>query len=203
MIEYKFSVDFSSDGCVYENLVHIVNRFGIPTRMLEIGTYEGLTSFWFSDMIRDTGRSIEIHVIDPHVGSNDLTDVSFIDIKQNFLHNLSVHKGNVNYIQKYSTEGLLDLISKNMKFNLIYIDGDHRASQVLTDLVLSWQLIDVGGLILCDDCTDWMFEDSNGFAAPHMSPRMAVESFLQCNWNKIKIVKLPNSSQTAFLKIKE
>jgi hypothetical protein len=48
-----------------------------------------------------------------------------------------------------------------------------------------------------------MFEDSNGFAAPHMSPRMAVESFLQCNWNKIKIVKLPNSSQTALLKIKE
>jgi cephalosporin hydroxylase len=203
MNNYKFSVDFSSDGCSYENLFEIIKRYGIPSTMIEIGVYEGRTSLWLSDQINALGKSIEIYAIDPHEGSNDLTDVEFVNIKSNFLHNISIHKGNIKYIEKNSTEGLLELISKKVKVDLIYIDGDHRSSQVLTDLVLSWQLIEVGGMILCDDSTDWKFEDSKDIPAAQMSPRMAVEFFIQCNWDRIKIVKLPNSSQTAFLKIKK
>jgi cephalosporin hydroxylase len=203
MNEYRFSVDFSSDGCTYENLTSIVNSYGMPKSMIEIGVYEGRTSFWLSDIIRNSGGSIKIYVVDPHEGSSDLTDVDFKKIKENFLYNLSIHNGNATYVQKYSTEGLLELIHKNIIVDLIFIDGDHRASQVLTDLVLSWQLIGVGGMILCDDSTDWKYEDTNGFASSQMSPRMAIEMFIQCNWHKMKIVKLPNSSQTAFIKMAE
>jgi cephalosporin hydroxylase len=203
MSDYRFSVDFSSDGCVYENLSSIVNRYGVPSSMIEIGVYEGRTSFWFSDQVRNLGKSIQIYAIDPHYGSNDLTDVEFVDIKKNFLHNLSVHKGSVTYIEKKSTKGLLELIQQNVKVDLIYIDGDHRAFQVLADLVLAWQLIGIGGLILCDDSTDWKHQDTAEIPAAQMSPRMAVEFFIQCHWDRLKILKLPNSSQTAFLKIRE
>lgn len=83
---------------------------------------------------------------------------------------------------------------------MIYIDGDHRASQVLIDIVLSWQLLNIGGMILCDDSTDWKYEDEKGYAPAQMSPRMAIESFINCNWDKIKVIRMPNASQTAFIK---
>lgn len=203
MSDYRFSVDFSSDGCVYDNLAAIVNTCGVPSKMVEVGVYEGRTSFWFSDKMREVGYPIEIYAIDPHKGSNDLTDVEFTEIKKNFLHNLSVHTGNVTYIEKNSTDGLLELIQRGVKVDLIYIDGDHRSFQVMADLVLAWQLINVGGLILCDDSTDWKYQDTTDIPPAQMSPRMAVEFFIQCHWDRLKIVKLPNSSQTAFVKTKE
>lgn len=202
MTKYKFSVDFAHDGHVYKNLSYIVHKFGVPHKMIEIGTYEGRTSFWLSDLVIDAGHAIEIYVIDPHERSDDLSDISFNTIKNNFLYNLSAHKGKVNYINKYSTDGLLELINSDIKVNLVYIDGDHRASQVMTDLVLAWQLLTVGGLILCDDYNGWKFKDNNGCEAAQMSPKMAIDSFIQCNWDKIQIIKIPDSSQIAFVKTK-
>lgn len=99
MKNYKFSMDFSYNGCVYDNLAYIVKNFGIPGKMIEIGVYEGRTSFWFSNFVSNHGN-MTIYAIDPHEGSNDLTDVNFSDIKSNFEHNLSIHDHDVRYIKK-------------------------------------------------------------------------------------------------------
>lgn len=187
--------------------MHIMKKCGVPGKTIEIGTYEGYTSFWLSDFfVANEFKESKIYAIDPHVGSDDLPEIDFGLIKENFDYNLSTNKNeNVIYIQKDSTSALLDLIAQKSlfkeKIDLIYIDGDHRANQVLVDLVLSWQLLGIGGVILCDDCTEWKYTDKNGVSAAQMSPRMAVEAFIQCNWHKLKIIKLPNSSQTAFQKI--
>lgn len=198
-------MNFYADDSFYQNIIHIIKNYGIPKNIIEIGVYEGLATFWLSDTINEIDKNInaKIYAIDPHAGSEDLKDKDFNVIKNNFLYNLSICKNNVEYIQKYSTEALLYLIQKNVKVDLIYVDGDHRASQVLTDLVLAWELINVGGMILCDDSTDWKYKDANKFASAQLSPRMAIESFIQCNWHKLDIVKLPNSSQTAFVKISQ
>lgn len=203
-MNYKFSVNFHSDNRTIQNVSKLVNIFGFPSTIIEIGVYEGYTTFWLSDILTEHNPNLKIYAIDPHIGSNDLTEVDFNEIQSNFEHNLNsnMHK-NIEYIRKFSKDGLVDLINQKIKAEFIYIDGDHRAAGVLSDLVLSWELLAIGGVIMCDDSTSWRFEDKNGTCSPHMSPRMAIEMFISCYWDKLKPIDLPHSGQTAFLKISE
>ena len=114
-----------------------------------------------------------------------------------------LYNKNITYIPKHSTDGLIELINDNVQAELIYIDGDHKASEVLADLVLSWKLLRVGGVILCDDTTTWRYTDKNGTQSAQMSVRMAVEMFIQCNWQKLNILSLPDGTPTAFIKTAE
>lgn len=201
--DYKFTMDFNCAGGSFTNLANIVNRFGIPTSYIEVGVYEGSTAFWVAEHMTPHNKNLKIYAIDPHDFSNDLeTDLSIIG--DNFVHNLDVNKHkNVEYIKKYSDQGLIDLINREVKAELIYIDGDHRASTVLSDLVLAWKLLEVGGVMLCDDTGTWRFVDENGTASAQMSPRLAVESFINCYWHKLSILQLPDSTQTAFVKLED
>ena len=67
-------------------------------------------------------------------------------------------------------------------------------------LVLSFDILAPGGMIVCDDSISWKYKDKNGNEDPQMSPRMAVESFIMCNWSKIEPFSLPSGHQTAFIK---
>lgn len=200
---YRFTMDFNCGKGAIENIFSLIKQYGVPNTFIEIGIFEGSTLFTVNDQCAPINNKFKIYAIDPHVGSNDMTE-DFNEVHNNFLYNLDVCKfKNVEYVQKYSKDGLLDLINKNVKAQLIYIDGDHKAGEVLTDLVLSWQLLDIGGVILCDDTTTWKFKDKNGTCSAQMSPRLAVESFIQCNWHKLNILNLPDGSQTAFMKVAE
>lgn len=197
---YKYTMNFSADGCTYDNMMHVLRTYGVPKTYIEVGLYEGATVFWLADILERFG-DYKIYAIDPHEGSVDLDSVDFNKIKETFAHNMNVKKFNIEYMQEYSTPALFKLINSGIKADLIFIDGDHRAAQVLTDIVISWELLNIGGVIICDDSTDWKYTDKNNTSAVQMSPRLAVESFISCNWHKLDIVKLPNSSQTAFRKI--
>lgn len=200
---YKFSMNFNMGRGAIENLTNLINTYGVPNRIVEIGVFEGSTTFWMADNITPHNPNLMIDAIDPHVGSNDMSE-DFNVVQQNFVHNLNAcqHK-NVNYIKDFSKRGLMYLIQDGVKAQLIYIDGDHKAGEVLTDLVLSWEILEVGGVILCDDTTTWKYIDHNGTSSAQMSPRLAVETFIQCNWHKIRILSLPDGSQTAFMKVSE
>lgn len=198
---YRFTMDFNVIGGSKQNIAHIVNNFGIPNTIVEVGVFEGGTTFWMSDELTKHNEKLKIYAIDPHRDSVDLKD-DLNEVHERFVHNLKVnsHK-NIEYIRDYSENGLIDLINRGVKPELIYIDGDHRASEVLTDLVLSFKLLVPGGVILCDDATDWKYTDEHGVSATQMSPRMAIEMFVACNWNKITPIRMPDAGQTAFKKL--
>lgn len=203
-MDYRFTVNFHGDDRTVHNMSKVFNTFGCPNTIVEVGVYEGYTTFWMSDILSNHNSDLKIYAVDPHVGSNDLTEVDFNEIKGNFCHNLEANENkNVEYVCKYSVDGLTDLIKDGVKADLIYIDGDHRAGEVLTDLVLSWKLLNVGGIIMCDDSTSWRFMDKNGACSPHMSPRMAIEMFIGCYWDRLTPIDLPIGTQTAFMKIKD
>ena len=172
------------------NITDLVNTYGVPNTIIEVGVFEGSTTFWMSDTLTPHNKNLLIHAVDPHTGSIDMLE-DFTDVKAAFVHNLSVstHK-NVNYISKPSKVGLMDLINADTKAELIY-------------MVLAWEILVVGGVILCDDTTTWRYADKNGTMSAQMSPRMAVEMFIQCNWHKLKILALPDGSQTAIMKVSE
>ena len=198
---YRFTMDFNYSGGAKQNIGHIINKFGVPNTIVEIGVFEGGTTFWLSDELSKYNTNLKIYAVDPHIGSNDMSEDP-VEIQQNFVHNLSVNANkNVEYIRKASEDGLIDLINMGIRPELIYVDGDHKAAEVLTDLVLSYKMLVPGGVILCDDCIDWQYTDKNGTTAAQMSPRMAIEMFLACYWHKVKPIALPNTGQTAFIKI--
>lgn len=200
---YNYTMDFNCGRGALTNISNFINNYGVPNTIIEVGVFEGSTTFWLADQLTPYNPNLKIYAIDPHVGSNDMTE-DFNLIQKNFVHNLNTceHK-NVTYVQKHSQDGLIDLINQGVQAELIYIDGDHKASEVLTDLVLSWKLLKVGGVILCDDTTTWRYTDKNGTQSAQMSVRMAVEMFIQCNWHKVNILNIPDGSQTAFMKIQE
>ena len=201
MSNYKFTMDFNYDGGAKQNITEIINKFGLPNTYIEVGVFEGGTTFWLSDSITPHNKNFKLYTIDPHDVSDDMSE-NLKDIKNNFMHNLNQNKfKNITHIPKYSDDGLIDLINQNVKAELIYIDGDHTASVVMSDLVLAFRLLVRGGVILCDDSVDWKFKDNNNFSAAQLSPRMAVESFIQCNWHKLQPLRLSYGSQTAFIKL--
>lgn len=197
---YKSTFNFIYDD-INNNIHYIFKNYGVPTSIIEIGTFEGLTSCYISD-VYGHNRSIKIFCIDPHSTSEDLSqDMSVI--KENFLYNINLCSNkNIEYISKPSFHGLLDLINKNITAQFIYVDGDHRSAFVLEDLVLAFNLLPIGGVILCDDI-NWVNSKNNSIdESPSNAPRMAIENFIQCNWNRIKLINLPHGNQTAFEKIK-
>lgn len=198
---YKFTMDFDPDNLVKDNFVSIFRNHGVPNTVIEIGVFEGKTTTWLSDTFTKFNPSLLIHAIDPHQGSVDLSEFDFTEIRQNFLHNIksNTHQ-NIVFHDCGSTEGLQRLWHKQVTADLIYIDGNHTAPQVLTDLVLSWQLLNTGGVILCDDATWWRYRDAQGQMALQRSPRIAIDYFVHCNFEDLDILRLPQNHQVAFRK---
>ena len=200
-MSYTFTIDFNNDKGTYNNISNIINKFGIPNTIIELGVFEGRTTLWMSDVLSQHNPNLKIYAIDPHEISHDLVQ-DIKGVKETFLDNLQQNEAsNIEYINKPSTQGLLDLINQGVKAEFIYIDGDHRASTVLSDLVLAYELLVPGGVILCDDATDWQYVDEHGNKAAQLCPRMAIEAFIQCNWHNIKPLQLPYNCQTGFVKL--
>lgn len=189
-------------GGAKRNIVQLINTYGIPNTIVEVGIFEGGTTFWMNDELAPLNKELKIYAIDPHVGSVDMNE-DFNMVHENFTYNMNVCPNNhITYLQKHSSDGLIDLINMGVEAELVYIDGDHRANQVLADLVLSWKLLKTGGVILCDDTTVWKYDDGSNTFPAQMSVRMAVEFFIQCHWHEIDIIPLENPIQTAFMKVK-
>jgi len=144
-------------------------------RYLEIGCYEGRSAVWMLENVL-THETSRLTCIDPypdHIGA---------DVKQRFLSNveLSGARDRVDLIVGYSQEELRGLPLS--RFDIIYVDGDHRASAVLEDAVLSWRLLKNGGLMIFDD---YGWELSR---PPHERPRMGADFFYEAFRPQLDVV---------------
>ena len=187
-----------------KSIQQLIVLYGSPKTVIEIGCFEGHTTFGLTEMMVQQNPNYKHYAIDPYDMSDDLPLDVLNEAGQLFISNLEEfkYKDNVEFIHDTSWNGLLKLLHRGVKADLIYIDGDHRAETVLEDLVLSFNLIDVGGVILCDDCVSWKHQDSEQRYNLQSSPKLAVDNFIQCNWDKVEVLTLNNGYQTAFRKIK-
>jgi len=137
----SFSEDYVSNFTAdwTEHLSHLQGREGVA--FLEIGCFEGRSTLWFLENIL-THPSATIACIDSFSRGGG---------EPRFEHNiaLSGYTSRVTKIKGRSEDELFELTRES--FDAIYIDGSHRAVDVLMDAVAAWQLLKPGGTMIFDD----------------------------------------------------
>ena len=148
---------------------------------MEIGSYEGRSCLWLLENVL-TDPSSKITCLDwfwdqaYHQKNGKSLEDSFHENLHGYLDRISVYCGR-------SFDSLLKLQNKQIIYDFIYIDGSHEQIDVLNDMMLSFQLLKVGGLMVMDDYhykTQGMKED----------PSIAIDAFLNVYNKKIKVIYL-------------
>jgi predicted O-methyltransferase YrrM len=143
-------------------------------KFLEIGSFTGDSAEYMLKNIL-TSNSSNLTCVDTWAGSLEHTgelkeqftmgevEKRFDEKIQPFSHKVSKYKGT-------STDFLIN--NRDNLYDFIYIDGDHNANTVLSDAVLSWDLLKIGGIMAFDDY-EWTHPEGNQY-----EPRLAIDSFL-------------------------
>lgn len=160
---YSFTADYVSsvESGWQELLKELRGRRNL--RVLEIGSYEGRSAVWFLDNV----------LTDPTSTLTCIDAWSWREDELRFEHNLRIsgHAAKVTKLKGPSDEVLPRLPRDS--FDLIYVDGSHRATNVLMDGALAWQRVKPGGIVIFDDYR-W-----DPHKPPHERPEMAVDLLLE------------------------
>lgn len=132
----------------------------VPGSVVEIGSYVGKTTSYFSRALLDDGKGEYIYSIDPFTGS--IEHQQFIEANlegfQNgttfplYVHNLK-RLGVYNNVVPIAAHS--DKVAKNwnLPIKLLFIDGDHNHDQPSRDYQNFAKFISTGGYLLFHDST--------------------------------------------------
>jgi hypothetical protein len=174
-----------------------------PQNCLEIGTFEGKFSIWLVENYRCNLTTIDPYSMKEY-NYDDITQEMMDQVEYTAKRNISNCVFPIECIKGRSINVLCDLISQNKKYDFIYVDGSHKATNVIEDLVLSYNLLEKNGIMLIDDSTVWKCShpltgevDQNILS----SPRISVDYFIHLYWENIEVIKLPDYRQVGIKKL--
>jgi hypothetical protein len=101
-------------------------------------------------------------------------------VEERFDSNLADFGERVEKIKSTSSRGLARLITEERCFDLVYIDGSHYSADVQADAVLSWPMIQGGGVVIFDDY-EWTF-----FPNEIDRPKLGIDTFLSVHTNQYR-----------------
>lgn len=138
------SENYKKHGCFfrpnYERgilLYYLIRKYNIES-VLEIGFGRGYSSFCMAKAMSDHGIEGKITTVDPNLNEEFLNGLTKVFRKEWF--------EKINFVKGYSQEFFND---NKEKYDLIFIDGDHRYEAVKTDWESSKDLFNK--FILFDD----------------------------------------------------
>lgn len=120
-------------------------------RTLEVGLGYGVAALYICEGLLENGRDARHLAIDPYqftgvnrertrfdgAGIRALTDAGLIDV--------------VDFYEEESQIVLPRLLESGIRFDLAFLDGDHRFEGVFLDLIYSGRLLKEGGILFVDD----------------------------------------------------
>ena len=157
---------------------HLAKFKNKKINILEIGVFEGAGTKWFlTNLI--THKDSLLYAVDSFEGSPEYNLSHFESkVKKKFLESIRSTKKEkqVRIMEMYSYNALIELISKNngkLMFDIIYVDASHEAKDVISDAILSWNILNIGGVMIFDDYK-W-----NLLLQEYSKPKIAVDSFIE------------------------
>jgi spermidine synthase len=119
---------------------------------LEIGVGEGHSMRWVLENLKPK----EAYGIDPYVPKRRKEKPQYEQQEANMRQNLApwLDSKALMIIPERSQTYLVGdtMLSGTIDtFDLIYVDGDHRCFECMTDMVLCWPMLKMGGIMIIDD----------------------------------------------------
>jgi len=176
LLSKKITQDFFSSHAY--NFYEIMKKFS-KLKYLEIGSFEGNSAMFVAKNFENS----KIYCVDNWVGTEEYNNLNFSKLEDNFDSNV------FEFNNIYKIKMLSDNFFKNnkMTFDVIYIDGYHKGSQVLEDFKNSWNVLNNNGVIIFDDYI-WKFYDKI-----QDNPCYVINSYLKKILHGVKILKVSNS----------
>jgi predicted O-methyltransferase YrrM len=147
-------------------------RFG-QISALEIGSWEGRSALFFLNYLPgcrlvciDTFTGGEEHQNDPKWVA------ALAGLEQRFDNNLAAFKSRVEKIKATSHLALAALGVSRRRFDLAYIDGSHLATDVYSDAMLTWPILNRKAILIFDDY-EWVDAPEE-----HKRPKPGIDAFL-------------------------
>ena len=179
-----------------------VDQIDVRT-ILEIGSFEGASICYLIERL-GFRHALDIHCIDTWAGSEEhqagaSEESDMAAVEERFHRNVRLagdrvpNSISVTIRKAPSFHGLSELIAEGKAgyFDFIYVDGSHEAADVITDAVLSFRLLKVGGFMIFDD---YMWREAIGAGVnPIRCPKPAIDAFTLLFWHKIHILSGPSA----------
>lgn len=153
-----------------------------PIKVLEVGTYTGISLIHILQLIPN---SIGIG-LDKWTNYDEielLENMDELEIEASFYKNIKTAglEERIQGIKGDSYDVLFEMLKENRIFDFIYIDGSHLSFDCYSDLMLSWKLLNRGGLLAIDD---YLYNQGNLID----SPFEGVNHFLKKHNHEIKVL---------------
>ena len=157
-----------------------------PRTVVEVGSYEGSSAYWMMKELLLSPES-RLYCIDFWGGEGG--EERFAHFQANLAELPNV--GQIEVIRDWSHNALRELAARGVQADLLYVDGGHEAPTVLRDLVTGFDLVKVGGLVICDD---YLWADPRfGGNRTLGRPKIALDAFTTIYADKLRMVQgLPN-----------
>ena len=172
---YKFSADWFTHNA--NNFLAVKSILPTTQKILEIGSFEGLSAVWMTkNLLADGG---EITCIDTWAGGEEhkVIGMDLSIVEERFDHNmemLAIEEPNKKSVKckGLSAVEIAKQVAQGNQFDLIYVDGGHTTIDCITDAVIAWQALKPGGVMILDD---YLWQDR---PVGPMHPKPAIDAFL-------------------------
>ena len=172
-----------------EALNDVISNTLVERRYLEIGAFEGRSLGMYSalTMLNKLQEPTFITCIDSWAGGDEhkVAKTEFQEVEKVFDEVSQICLGflpegsEIEKLKGLSKYALSSIISRSNFYDLILVDGGHKSKEVMLDLVLSWELLRDGGILIIDDYT-WIPNHLNDTGFLANSPKLGVDSFVNC-----------------------
>lgn len=187
MGDYFFTNRWFADSEIKQNFPSLVSMLGSHNQLnlLEIGSFEGASSFYFADHLLLNPES-RLTCVDPF-DLGDKTTPLTTSTEFIFLNNLEKckHKHQI-HVKKMMSDAFF--ASNQDTFDFIYLDGSHELHAIRNDFHNSLKVLKPNGILWMDD-----------YGAKHLGINVCVDELYEENKAHLRIL-YKGGWQIAFVK---
>jgi hypothetical protein len=158
---------------------------------VEIGCYEGHFAKWIVENLIKNKPNSRLYCIDTWKEEDEPIHTNYaLQPEDRFMSNLSsyIDDGKVVVMKGESQYALSLLLTDQVKgeleeFDFVHISGSHMAADVLSNMVIGFHLLKIGGIMIVDDYSWSLYRDER------KTPKLAIDSFFKCFRGQFKPIE--------------